>query len=249
MPTMRSRTRATVATVVVAASSAAFLLAAPVQHRFVSTSGAQGRDSFRPVRTSLRGQPAEISAADAASSTSEAWGSRVAASVAAFAGALLVALSAGSPASAFFGTGNSGEIIGEIEASGLVFKDMINVERITDPKVTGVTLYQTDFAKSSFDKLKSGNVFQADPSASGLACSRDGKVLAKGDISKDKRGEEIFSENKGVFGKTLKVKRVFDEKSMNVVYIVYSERLNKDDDPNGSRFKSQACAIHVDGMQ
>merc|ERR1712217_370468 len=58
----------------------------------------------------------------------------------------------------------------------------------------------------------------------------------------------IFSEAKGIVGKTLKVKRVFDEKSKNIVYIVYTERLNKDDDPNGSRFKSQACAVHLDGF-
>merc|ERR1719356_964062 len=96
---------------------------------------------------------------------------------------------ASSPARAFFGTGNSGEIIGELEASGMIFKDTINVERITDPKVSGVTLYQTDFLKSSFDKLKAGNLLQSDPSASGLACAVEGKVLAKKDISTDKKGE------------------------------------------------------------
>merc|ERR1719356_1870708 len=54
------------------------------------------------------------------------------------------------------------EIIGEVQASGLVFKDTINVQRITDPKVSGITIYQTDFSKSSFDKIKSGNLLQAD---------------------------------------------------------------------------------------
>merc|ERR1712048_666544 len=132
---------------------------------------------------------------------------------------------------------------------GLVFKDTINVQRIVDPKVSGITIYQTDFSKSSFDKIKSGNLLQADPGASGLACVVDGKVLAKSDIVKDRGGEEIYSENKAFLGKTLKVKRLYDGKTENVVYVVYTERLNKGDDPNGSRFKSQACAIHLDGFQ
>jgi len=50
-------------------------------------------------------------------------------------------------------------------------------------------------------------------------------------------------------GKTLKVKRVFDEKSKNLVYVVYTESLNKDDKSGSSRFKSQACAVHLDGFQ
>merc|ERR1719230_1065987 len=127
----------------------------------------------------------------------------------------MVCVAISSSATAFFGTGNSGEVIGEIQTNGLVFKDYINVERITDPKVSGLTIYQTDFSKSSFDKLKSGNLLQADPSASGLACTVDGKVLAKSDINKDKRGEEIYSESKAFLGKTLKVNRVVDEKSKN----------------------------------
>lgn len=213
---------------------------------FVSPNGINGKANV-DMPPALRGKAQQVGE-PVAPEESASMGSQFAAGLAALAMVAGVFVGA-SPSQAFFGTGNSGEIIGEIEASGLIFKDTINVERITDPKVSGVTLYQTDFSKSSFDKLKSGNLMQADPSASGLACSKDGKALAKSDISKDKRGEEIFSESKSFVGKTLKVKRVFDEKSMNVVYIVYTERMNKDDDPNGSRFKSQACAIHVDGYQ
>eukprot|EP00929_Paragymnodinium_shiwhaense_P040203 TRINITY_DN209_c0_g2_i1.p1 TRINITY_DN209_c0_g2~~TRINITY_DN209_c0_g2_i1.p1 ORF type:complete len:251 (-),score=51.06 TRINITY_DN209_c0_g2_i1:149-901(-) len=250
MAAMRSRSQAVVITVVVAISSLLLLLAAPLQSGFVGTAGPFGQDRALSVRSSLRGRADQRSFEEHSSAlTADAWGTGAVAGLAAFVASVVVTLATSSPASAFFGTGNSGEIIGELEASGLVFKDTINVERITDPKVSGITLYQTDFSKSSFDKLKAGNLLQADPSASGLACSVDGKVLAKPDISKDKRGEEIFSEAKGIIGKTLKVKRVFDEKSNNVVYVVYTERLNKDDDPNGSRFKSQACAIHLDGFQ
>jgi len=64
----------------------------------------------------------------------------------------------------------------------------------------------------------------------------------------DKAGEEIFSEDKGI-GKKLKVRRVFDETSKNLVYVVFTERFMKSEDPNGSRFKSVACAVHVTGQQ
>lgn len=141
-----------------------------------------------------------------------------------------------------------GEVIGNIQASGLVFKDEIYVQRILDPKVSGVSLYQTDFSKAAFDKIKAGNLLQADPGASALACTTTGPVMAQNDIVKDKKGEEIYSEKKALLGKTLKVRRVYDEKLNNIVYVVYTERLNKDDDPNGSRFKTQTCAIHLNGF-
>eukprot|EP00440_Ansanella_granifera_P060191 gb/GFBE01065236.1/.p1 GENE.gb/GFBE01065236.1/~~gb/GFBE01065236.1/.p1 ORF type:complete len:248 (+),score=71.38 gb/GFBE01065236.1/:1-744(+) len=247
MAAMRSRAPSTLGFALAAALVLAF--GSSCANNFLIPAGARERADV-PPSSALRGRKALDAAADAAVPlVAESLGSRAMAGLAAFVVAVGV-LAGASPARAFFGTGNSGEIIGEIEASGLVFKDLINVERITDPKVTGVTLYQTDFSKSSFDKLKSGNLLQADPSASGLACGVNGKVLAKPDISKDKRGEEIFSESKAFpIGKTLKVKRVFDEKSSNLIYVVYTERLNKDDDPNGSRFKSQACAVHLDGFQ
>lgn len=217
----------------------------PSQLGFV-TAGCTQSGPEPAVSTNLRGgRFPDMSDARGNPPTETSWSSQAVAGLTALAVIAGVCLGAASSARA------SGEIIGEIEASGLIFKDTINVERITDPKVSGVTLYQTDFSKSSFDKLKSGNLLQADPGASGLACSVEGpgKVLAKPDISKDKKGEEIFSESKALLGKTLKVKRVYDEKAKNLIYVVYTERLNKDDDPNGSRFKSQACAVHLDGFQ
>merc|ERR1712203_1237832 len=108
----------------------------------------------------------------------------------------------------------------------------------------GVTIYQTDFSKTALDKVMAGNLLQSDSGSSGLACAAEGPVLISKDMSKDKGGEEIFSENKGI-GKALKVRRVYDERSKNLVYVVFTERFQKSEDPNGSRFKSVACAVHV----
>lgn len=168
------------------------------------------------------------------------------------AAAVIVGLWAGaaSPAEAFLpglpGFGKSGEIIGEFQASGMVFKDTLDVERITDPKVDGVTLYQTDFSKTALDKMMQGNIIASDSASSGLACIANGPVLISKDMNKGKEGEEIFSETKGI-GKALKVRRVYDQRSQNLVYVVFTEKFQKSDSDNGSRFKSVACAIHVTG--
>jgi len=188
--------------------------------------------ALREVRS-----PVELGAP---SETEALWGHWFLAGAAAFAVAVGI-LTGAAPARA------DASIVGEIQASGLIFKDSINIQAITDPKVSGVTLYQSDFSRSGFDKLKSGDLF-SDPGSSGLSCiGSPGKVLVSKDISRDRGGEAVFEESKAFFGKTLKVKRVYDEKNKNVVYVVYTERFNKDDGKNGSRFKSQVCAIHVDG--
>jgi len=210
------------------------------------TNPASSRGSPAITVSSLRGRsPLDSATQFDARAAVESWNTQAVAGLAAFALCVGVMVGAATPASA-----NEAKMVGQIAASGLIFKDTINLEAITDPKVAGVTLYQSDFSKSSFDQLKAGpgGLFDS-PGASGLSCVSNGKVLVKSDISKDKAGEEVYSENKAFLGKTLKIKRVYDEGNKNVIYVVYTERLNKDDDKNGSRFKSQLCAIHVDGTQ
>ena len=42
---------------------------------------------------------------------------------------------------------DDGKIIGQIPASGIIFKDIVKVERIEDPKVQGIELYVSDFQR------------------------------------------------------------------------------------------------------
>lgn len=235
---------------VVASAWISAQLAAPPARSFATPAAARSR-LLAPARGQANGSGAAAGArspAAGAAAAGEPWGLRAIASLAA-AAALIVGVCAGaSPSQAFFGMGKSGEIIGEFQASGMVFKDTLDVERITDPKVKGVTLYQTDFSKSALDKAMQGNLLASDSGASGLACIADGPVLISKDLSKDKSGEEIFSEDKGL-GKKLKIRRVYDETSKNLVYVVFTERFMKSDNDSGSRFKSVACAIHVTGQQ
>lgn len=64
-------------------------------------------------------------------------------------------------------------------------------------------------------------------------------------------GEEVFSESRSLVFKSLKVRRLVDQKGKAVVYAVYSQRLNLpgEGDPNSSRFKSNLCAVQVDEFE
>ena len=46
-----------------------------------------------------------------------------------------------------------------------------------------------------------------------------------------------------------KVRRLVDEEGGNVVYAVFSQRLDKNEDNNNSRFKSNLCAVAVDKFE
>ena len=95
------------------------------------------------------------------------------------------------------------------------------------------------------EKLSKGDLF-SDPSQGGLTCSHNGKVVVSAEASRSGEGEEVFSEARSLVFKALKVRRLVDEQGGNVVYAVYSQRLDKNEDSNNSRFKSNLCAVPVD---
>ena len=138
--------------------------------------------------------------------------------------------------------------VGEVTTSGLVFKDTLRVEAFDDPKVSGVQLYLSDFQLPVTEKLAKGDIF-SDPSQGGLSCQAAGKVVVSGAATRDKAGEEAFSEARSLLFKSLKVRRFVDEPGKSVVYAVYSQRIDKGEDANNSRFKSNLCAVHVDEFQ
>jgi len=136
-------------------------------------------------------------------------------------------------------------IIAEIPASGFLFKDTINVEAFQDPKVAGVNLYLSDFSRSVADRVSKGDFF-SDPGAAGLTCTKTGPVKVAPDLKPSKEGEDVFTEARSILFKTLKVKRVYDAENNNIIYVVFTERMDTGQDDNKSRFKSQICAVHID---
>jgi len=140
--------------------------------------------------------------------------------------------------------GSTSRTVGDFGTSGLVFKDSLKVDALDDPKVEGVTLYISDFQIPITEKFQNG--FN-DPGAVGITCAKTGPIRLKKGVSKSKAGEEVFSESRSLFfGKSIKVRRIFDEEKNTLLYISYSDRLDKTNDENKSRFKSAICALPLD---
>lgn len=89
--------------------------------------------------------------------------------------------------------------IGNVPASGLVFKDYLKINAFEDPKIKGVELYLADFDRPITEKL-GGDPF-ADPSSSSLACAKTGPVSISKSINTSPEGEEVFEENRNLFFK------------------------------------------------
>ena len=94
---------------------------------------------------------------------------------------------------------DSADLISEFNASGIVFKDAVQVEALRDPMVDGVTIYLSDFKRSFSAKAQSGDFF-SEPSQTALACVRSESaagVSVKGDVT-GFQGQEVFSERKNL---------------------------------------------------
>lgn len=97
------------------------------------------------------------------------------------------------------------KVIGQIQGSGLVFKDTLEVERFEDPKIRGVTLYITNFQRPLTERLTTS--FLQDPSYASVACVRSAPTVAVADnINASPQGEEVFQESKSLLFKTLRGK-------------------------------------------
>lgn len=77
---------------------------------------------------------------------------------------------------------------------------------IDDPKVSGITIFVSDFQRSLTDRLSKD--FFNEPSQASISCAQTSPVKITGKIS-GKEGEEIFQETKNFLAfKTLHVRRV-----------------------------------------
>lgn len=152
-----------------------------------------------------------------------------------------------------------GEKLGEFAASGLLFKDSVEVSALSDRDLPGVTVYISDFKRSITDKLSKD--FFAEPSQASITCALDpaaaAALAAEPTSALEKRlggaggeGKEVFAERKGlnVFkNKTLRVRRLFDSDRRASIYVAYSTRLGTaGDEGNGvstGRYRTSICAV------
>lgn len=116
--------------------------------------------------------------------------------------------------------GNDAEEVGEFynDWTG----NEIKVDAFADPKVTGVTCHMSHFDRGLIDRVSKGNWFE-DPSNASIACRQTGPIVI-GDIKLGKSGEEVFRQRQSLIFKTVAVRRIYDEGSNSLLYLVYSRK-------------------------
>jgi hypothetical protein len=75
--------------------------------------------------------------------------------------AAMLALAATLIATPFPAHAEDKRTVGEIQGSGLVFKDTLKVEAFSDPKVSGVQLYLSDFQRPATEKFAKGDLVRS----------------------------------------------------------------------------------------
>ncbi|HRO15083.1 MAG TPA: CreA family protein [Paracoccus sp. (in: a-proteobacteria)] len=99
------------------------------------------------------------------------------------------------------------------------------IESVNDPQVQGVTCHVAYFARSVLDRLSQGNWFE-DPSNSAIECVRTGPVVL-GQIARGPKGEEVFSQSRSLIFKSLRVRRIYDEKNQVLIYLAHARQVTE----------------------
>lgn len=110
------------------------------------------------------------------------------------------------------------EQVGNVDV-GWLGNDLI-IEALADPEVAGVTCHVAYFERGLIDRLQKGNWFE-DPSNSSISCRQTGPIKI-GDIDRDDEGEDVFSKSRSIVFKSIKVKRILDEKNQTLIYISHA---------------------------
>ena len=106
--------------------------------------------------------------------------------------------------------------VADVSLGVFTLKD-IKLNSFVDPLVPGVTCHVASIE---------ANLSLSDPSDSAVSCRQTGEITPEmiARIKKGKQGEVIFEKSKSVFLKTLKIRRIFDEKTQTLMYLSYSTR-------------------------
>ncbi|WP_017999612.1 CreA family protein [Paracoccus sp. N5] len=115
------------------------------------------------------------------------------------------------------------DVVGQVGVDW-VGNDII-IEAIADPDVQGVTCHLAYFDRSVIDRLSQGNWFE-DPSNSAIECARTGPIKI-GDIRRGPKGEDVFSASRSLIFKSLRVKRIYDEKNQVLVYLAHADQVKQ----------------------
>lgn len=106
------------------------------------------------------------------------------------------------------------EVIGEVKANGMIFKDTIQIIAFDDPDITGITLYITSYNRSlSFSESGRSSISVRKV---GVV---SGKITSKNNIYKNSRNP--------FFRETI-IDRFYDKKRNVLVYLSYQDSVSSE---------------------
>ncbi|EGQ7692272.1 TPA: CreA family protein [Vibrio vulnificus] len=113
-------------------------------------------------------------------------------------------------------SGCGGNEVGDVGLGWFTLKD-IKITSLQDEVVTGVTCHIASIE---------ANLSLSDPSDSSISCRQTGSItpemIAK--IDKSSSGEVVFKQSKSIFFKTMKVRRIYDQKNQTLLYLSYTTK-------------------------
>ena len=114
------------------------------------------------------------------------------------------------------GVAGCGDDVGKVSLGLFTTKDVF-IDAKQDPKIPGVTCHISHVE---------ANLDLSDPSDMSIACRQTGPILAEHlrDIDRSRNGEIVFTESLSILFKSLKVRRIYDEKNDTLIYLSYSTK-------------------------
>ncbi len=112
--------------------------------------------------------------------------------------------------------GCSDNEVGKVSLGLFTTKD-IKIETVSDPKVSGVTCH-ISHVEADLDF--------SDPSDMGISCRQSGPITLEmiQSIDQSKGGEVVFKSSKSILFKSLKIRRIWDQKNKTLIYLSYSTK-------------------------
>ncbi|NLS13414.1 CreA family protein [Vibrio sp. SM6] len=112
--------------------------------------------------------------------------------------------------------GCSDNEVGDVSLGIFTLKD-IKLNSLVDPLVPGVTCHVASIE---------ADLSLADPSDSSISCRQTSEITPEmiAQINKSKDGEVIFTKSKSIFFKSMKIRRIFDQKHQTLMYLSYSTK-------------------------
>lgn len=106
--------------------------------------------------------------------------------------------------------------VGDVSLGMFTTKD-IKIEVLTDPVVSGVTCHISNIV---------ADLDLADPSDMSISCRQTGEITKAmiDAIDRSKSGDIVFKKSKSIFLKSLKIRRIYDDRSQSLLYIAYSTK-------------------------